>query len=59
MFNCAICYFAKYYSIYIDLLNYSIYNDINNRKQKPPDILEDKRAAPKKKGTQIITRVKR
>nr|DAM43207.1 MAG TPA: hypothetical protein [Caudoviricetes sp.]DAW94575.1 MAG TPA: hypothetical protein [Bacteriophage sp.] len=35
MFNCAICYFVKYYSIYIDLCNYSIYNSINNRKQKP------------------------
>nr|DAU08880.1 MAG TPA: hypothetical protein [Caudoviricetes sp.] len=39
MFNCAICYFIKYYSIYIDLCNYSIYNSINSRKQKPPGIL--------------------
>nr|DAG65120.1 MAG TPA: hypothetical protein [Bacteriophage sp.] len=34
MFNCAICYFIKYYSIYIDLHNYSIYNVTTGEKKR-------------------------
>nr|DAH54792.1 MAG TPA: hypothetical protein [Bacteriophage sp.] len=60
-YYCAICYFVKYYSIYIDLLNYSIYNNINNRKQKPPGILprQPERHQSKKKGSYTIAQVKR